>query len=303
MTVISTILAPPDCPQRIQMPPKATAMGAEPALDRDERRIVAAIPSTQPIGIWPLLNGLSKDQDWRTRKAHRLDLWHSLKGLLHRRVIHRYGRTAVCREMPDPSALKVAEQRARRRPTVHDRAVKMKGSTDSTPRTKVRQNPSLSVDIQLPSAQAALPPNRTNIEIEAKPSQEQIAEAARSLRSLRGRKKNWTGWINGVHAYKDMEIILPNGRRAFVFGVLRGKVVWTPTRGSLPGEFPYAMEWGVIPADQVKVVPNQSASLLGKLKRGVRERPSAAKARAARENGRRPCRAGRKRGRPRRKSR
>jgi hypothetical protein len=57
--------------------------------------------------------------------------------------------------------------------------------------------------------------------------------------------------------------------------------------------------WGVIRANQVQVIKNEAAILLGRFKKGIFERKSEAKASAARSNGAKPCRPGRKRGRPR----
>jgi hypothetical protein len=51
-------------------------------------------------------------------------------------------------------------------------------------------------------------------------------------------------------------------------------------------------------ADEVQVHRVPEAQILGHLKAGVRERPSARKAAACRANGKCPCRPGKRRGRP-----
>jgi len=51
--------------------------------------------------------------------------------------------------------------------------------------------------------------------------------------------------------------------------------------------------------DDVRLFRHHSAIILGSLKAGKKERPSEAKANAARRNGLMPCRAGLRRGRPR----
>lgn len=59
-------------------------------------------------------------------------------------------------------------------------------------------------------------------------------------------------------------------------------------------------QYGACRTTELRPFKNPAAVLFGSLKRGVRERPSAKKARAARCNGSRPPRAGsRPRGRPR----
>jgi hypothetical protein len=140
----------------------------------------------------------------------------------------------------------------------------------------------------------------TGPETESAPAPELVSAAARQLARLPRRpKRRWSGWIGDVRSHRDMPILLPNGRRAWVFGAQRNKVVFTFDKGRLLATLTPAQRWGVLPADQVQVIKNESAVLLGRLKRGVIEVKSEAKAASARHNGRQPPKPGsRGRGRP-----
>ena len=130
-------------------------------------------------------------------------------------------------------------------------------------------------------------------------SPEQISAAAKALAGRPRGKKRWTGWLNDRwRGYKDQQVILPNGEPAFLFGVLRQEAVVTMDKGRLLGNWPRGpLRWMVIPASEVRPYRNSAARLLGQQKAGVVERKSEAKARAARLNGLRPTRPGRRRGR------
>lgn len=126
-------------------------------------------------------------------------------------------------------------------------------------------------------------------------------DAARSLARLPRRvRRKRSGYIRGERVWRNREIELPDGRRAFVYGALRGKVGWSLHPIGVPVDGDHLGNWGVSRQEAVRLVKNPHAQLLGRRKAGVRERPSAAKAAAARINGRMPPRPGsRPRGRPR----
>lgn len=97
-----------------------------------------------------------------------------------------------------------------------------------------------------------------------------------------------------------MPIQLLTGKRVFVFGCLRGKVVYSCEPGVLPKGIDGAGTlWGVASADEVQIIKNEAAQLLGRSKAGKSEVKSDTKAKAARINGAMPPRFGsRPRGRP-----
>jgi hypothetical protein len=59
------------------------------------------------------------------------------------------------------------------------------------------------------------------------------------------------------------------------------------------------LQLGIFRPHEVQIFKLPAAQLLGSLKRGIKERASEKKRRACRSNGMRPCRPGRRRGRPR----
>ena len=138
-------------------------------------------------------------------------------------------------------------------------------------------------------------------ETQSAPAPELLSAAARRLATLPRRPlRRWTGFIGVRRVWRDQEILLPSGERAFVFGCLRQRVVYTFDRGRLEGTFTALPRWGVISAEQVRVVKIPEAVLLGKRKSGVHETRSLRKAEAARRNAGMPPRPGqRARGRPR----
>jgi hypothetical protein len=98
--------------------------------------------------------------------------------------------------------------------------------------------------------------------------------------------------IGTIRAFQDMEIVLPNGRQAWVYGARRQKVVFTLDRGHLMGTLTPEQRWGVLDASQVQIVKNPDAVALARAKRGHREVKSLLKAQTSRRNGRcggRPC--------------
>jgi hypothetical protein len=127
-----------------------------------------------------------------------------------------------------------------------------------------------------------------------------VSIAARQLALLqRQPKRIWSGYIGDKRAFRDMAILLPNGRQAWVFGVQRQQVVFTAElNGPVGAVDGIGKSWGVVAAASVRIVRNPYASVLGREKRGRRERRSELKIASARANGRMPARRGR-RGRPR----
>ena len=128
-----------------------------------------------------------------------------------------------------------------------------------------------------------------------------LTAAARALAKRPRRvKRKWSGFAQGERVWRNREIELPDGRRAFIYGALRGKVGWSLHPIGMPMDNDHLGNWGVSPQHAVRLVRNPNAQMLGRRKAGIRERPSAAKAEAARVNGQMPPRPGsRPRGRPR----
>lgn len=104
-----------------------------------------------------------------------------------------------------------------------------------------------------------------------------------------------TGRIDGKRRRKFSLVRLPNGRIGELLGSLRGQVFfrWLDHTQVDP------IQIGTAPETEVTYYPLPAAQALARLRRGIKERPSAIKAAASRRNGTRPVRPGsRPRGRP-----
>ncbi|HEY6180863.1 MAG TPA: hypothetical protein VIW67_01390, partial [Terriglobales bacterium] len=86
----------------------------------------------------------------------------------------------------------------------------------------------------------------------------------------------------------------PDNRVVVLKAAIRNEVavMWQDPRQIDPVQF------ALFRADQVRVLKSPAAVLLGSLKRGIKEQPSEKKRLACRRNGLRPCKPGRRRGRP-----
>lgn len=107
--------------------------------------------------------------------------------------------------------------------------------------------------------------------------------AGRVLQRRARQPRRRTGKVHGQWMFRDRPIKLGNGRLVYIYAALRGRVAWNAAPGGEreigPGKC------GVATVDEVALAKLPAAVCLGRLKRGVRERPSELKAAAARRNG------------------
>jgi hypothetical protein len=123
------------------------------------------------------------------------------------------------------------------------------------------------------------------------------SEAGRSLAGLRSQQpRKWIGWLHGEHCWRGRLVVLPGGEIAPLMWCRRGKLLLM-IEDDL--QFQSWVVWAAWREEEVQLFKHPAAVALGKMKRHVRERPSARKAQSARRNGRQPPRPGCKRGRPR----
>jgi len=255
--------------------------------------------------IWSLLNAMDDEAGPSGRaesREFRIGLWRQLKRLLRMNLLWRHGRKCISRieppRLPTPSRQSCSILRTRRRkgratvrPSLGADAV----STDNC------KNPD---GTNIPAGQSVIQLVRRDFredgvtepvaKTKSLPTRDEVSTAARQLATLPRNRKKWSGWLNErERIWRDRKIILANGQPAFAYGALRGQIVFfrDVPRQMEPGR------WGVVPARQVRLYLNPAARLLGKLKKGRKERTSLLKAEAARRNGMRPCREGRRRGR------
>jgi len=114
------------------------------------------------------------------------------------------------------------------------------------------------------------------------------------LSALKGRCRKLSGRVAGRRR-RRLSLVRWYSIHALLLGALRGKAVicWCDySKDDVP--FVHA-----VPADEIELIPVPAAQMLGRLKKGVKEKPSKKKAAACRRNGSMPCRPGCRRGRPR----
>lgn len=287
MTLVSVIAPPPSAPQIHSAAPLAS--GTRSSIDPLAERICRAVRTSEPVHIWKLLNQLVKDEAPPSRleaRQRKLELWKAVNHLLRRKVLFRAGRHAVTTTKPSlpPVASRHPVSDRRKPSTVVSPLSDSGGSTvTGTPL------PEGGISLQEPGNQRTTLQCGTSeagagAESAAPLSHQERANAARALAKLRWQRKpkKWSGWLDKrTRIWRDRQVVLPDGTVAYAYGALRGRVVYflDQPRQMEPGR------WGVARADQVTPLKNRAAVAMGRLKQGVRERPSLAKQRSARLNG------------------
>ncbi|GEM_PF-2295306 len=99
--------------------------------------------------------------------------------------------------------------------------------------------------------------------------------------ALKNQPRPYTGMIAGRRRRKFCLLQLPGGFIGELLGAIRGRVFfrWSDYSQIDP------IQLGSAPESAVRIFPLPAAQALGKLKAGVRERPSARKAQSCRRNG------------------
>lgn len=295
--MITILLAPESAPQIPKPTPQPPP--TPPILDWIDQRILDLVRECQPVKLWPILNLVAEDLSPRSRaegREVRMKLWHKVRRLIGLGLIFRVGRNSVATVKPKAKP-----------PTRRVRCRKRTVTQSTTARAvseNIRPNLQEAAHHNLPSGpqvvienRPAITPGKKEDGCESVPAPELVTNAARALAALPRRPaRRWSGWIGPVRSYRDMPILLPKGRPAWVFGAQRNKVIVTLDKGRLLGTLTPGQRWGVLPSTAIRFVKNENAIVLGSRKRGTRERPSALKAAADRRNGSIPAR--RRRGRP-----
>ena len=115
------------------------------------------------------------------------------------------------------------------------------------------------------------------------------------LKARRKVKRVWTGFVQGERTWRGRVVVLPNRQLAEIIQVSRGSAV--VLLNQVDGNGNRIMQ--ACPASSLSLYKLPSAIRLGRLKRGVTEPKSLAKAESSRRNGSKPVRPGsRPRGRP-----
>jgi hypothetical protein len=261
-----------------------------------------------PVPLWRVINGLAnaRNPDSRTmRRCWRLRFWGSVRELLRTGLLFRCGPLIATARFATTPRLRSRPRSASRR---SDERIHLSSSVGALTTRTGGSNPALvltfSADDKEQRTQSESDTCRLRIadpppETRSAPSPEMLSAAARTLARLpRNQPRKYTGWLGDRHCWRGQLVVLPDGEVAPLIWCNRGRVLLRNYR-AMP--FPDWLRWAARREHEVRPYKNPSAVLLGSRKLGVKERPSARKAEAARRNGKMPVRPGsRPRGRPRR---
>ena len=260
----------------------------------------------RPVSQWSVINALAKlivkgnNRVYQNRGNVRLErcfLLTALAELCFLRLVYRHGAVIAAQDFP----IRVRPRRPR---AIYTRismasvapALSEIGGSNAKPGSHVAVDHldlSGQSDHVMKNSDAKAPVAKT--QSVPRPTPESLSAAARTLARLpRDTSRKWTGFVAGRRQRGKFSAIAPDGRNCEVRYLRRGVafVVHHEER-TLSGRLRR------YPVSTLTIPQNRAAALLGALKRGVKEHPSAAKAASSRRNGSMPCAAGKRRGRPR----
>ena len=283
------VIAPASSPQ-VYVPPLRGVLHPLAPL------VMAAIRQhgPDPINMWSIINALAKVQKPVDRDHHeswRLRYWGAIRELQRVGLLFRHRSLIALKDFVCRLSLKSAKRLSRSVCKADSQKPESNapGATAETAQN-IAQTAKNELYVGSQNTLADTPETKS-----ATPTMDEISTAASSLAQRpRPWKRKWTGFLHGERLRRRSFVQVPSGEVRVAYVVLRGKVlVFAPEDSE--------RVFDRYDASEVRRIKHPAAVTLGSLKSGVRERPSAAKATAARRNGCQPCRAGsRPRGRPRR---
>ncbi len=237
--------------------------------------------------MWKVINRLSAEARpayYKQRQFYRLSHWGAVKCLLKVKLLHRH-RGLISRQSiayrPKPR-VKVT----RLKPCIeigHSNGDLERANSPST-----QPHPD---EFHVDKLNKPRPAEGGKTE-SARPPATSVAAAAGLIAMLPRRPRHkWTGKFGGEWVRRYSPFRVPDGDVRPLLNIREGKVCVIAPEGS-------GRSIDVYRSDEVQRVKNPAAVLMGRLHKGVRERPSASKAASARANGVRPCGPGKRRGRP-----
>lgn len=288
-------MASPETPQKYVPPPQQPPT---PRLDEIDRQLVSLVKEHGCVKLWTLLNRVAEDQGASSHdgdRAKRLLLLARVRRLKKLGLVFGCGRNELVSSKIETEP--TSRKGMRRAPTV---SVPADSGADSVVSPMQHGQQSILDYPVHPQVDNQKTPSKTECQQPAKtksvtcPSEASIA--AKALARLpRRQHRKWTGWLHGEHCWRGRQVVLPNGEVTEVYWTSRGRVWLTDAH-----DLPYRWFLRIARREKdVRLYRNPAAVTLGGLKRGIKEKSSAAKAATARRNGLFPCREGKRRGRPR----
>ncbi len=304
--MVTVIVCPPTAPQANTL----AAAGVEHPLAPEIMDAVRQRGPT-PVGLWRVINGLAnaRNPDYRARRrCWRLRYWGAVRELLKAKLLFRHGALICTSDFATPPKPRTRDRgtprcspgELRLSQSAGNSTSEMGGSNPVLPGAGTTANlgqPAGNELVVEPRPLSTRAPQTQS----ATPAAGEISAAASALAKLSRSPKIWSGYIGNKRAFRDMPIMLPSGRQAWVLFARHQKVMFTAEPDGPIGPVDgIGTSWGMVAASAVQIIKNEHAVTLGKRKAGVKETPSPRKAAAARRNGLKPCRAGQRCGRPRR---
>ena len=305
--VIDIIIAPEYAPPVNPL----TAAGVEHPLAQEVMAAVRQHGPT-PVALWKLINSLAnaRNPDYRARRrCWRLRYWGACRELLKAKLLVRHGPLIApsefaCRPKPrsqDRRLFSPVKSKVPLLPSVGASTSKTGGSSSVVTTAKEAGSGPQAPEIEV--VVGNLSTLDCPSETQSAPAPELVSKAASALARLpRNQPRKPTGWLHGQHCWRGRLLELPDGEVAALHWCSRGRVLLSGYREDPlvdeNTEFIRHLLWAVRREKDVRLHKRPEAVLLGSQKAGKVERRSEAKARAARLNGLRPCRPGKRRGRP-----
>jgi hypothetical protein len=306
MVLINMVVAPSSAPQTLAAQPAQPTPPPPRKLDPVDREIMAILRRAGRYGlpVWQLLDETAYSQNPSSRaerRALRVAAWSRLRRLLRDGMAHWFGRKNI-------TATKLPRMSVRRRwsfclgstiaesPSPREQAQPKEFCTNWIMKGPSQLAPAGSAQ-ETESAKAMTAPGSPQPRHTDEIRQVEVRSAAQSLARLpRGVKRKLSGFAGTTRLWRGRPVLVAGSTPAYALGARRQKVVFCldPSLALERGR------WGVVPGSAVRIRKNESASALGRAKRGRVERKSELKARTSRANGAMPCGPGKRRGRPRR---
>ena len=258
-----------------------------------------------PVSLWRVINGLAKARQPQGRDQRRclcLRFWGAFRELLKAEKLFRRGSLISMVNISSQAKLPARTHNQRLHSTANPSRMPSVGSSNTqaggsnppadVPKTyhNFKQQPQRQVLTLSPGMNSDVAVSKS-----AGPNDSNVSAASRALARRPRMKKKWTGWLGGERLWRLKNVILPGGKLGEVYFVRRGWVyVLLPETAEFKDQLFQRYR-----AEEVQIYRSPEAVMLGRQKRGVRERWSALKTASARVNGLRPTRPGSNpRGRP-----